>query len=117
MSLRPPKSSGPYNPFGANPFGTGPEGASPIEIEARAEQAASLGHAGRQVERTLAALDDTPGPKATRESLLFDAAEAVFAYFVQREALGMNDHRAIIKDYGIPPAVLRRVGARRSEDG
>lgn len=85
-----------------------------IETEVLAEKAASLGHHGRLVEKTMAALkafDAEPGVAEDRLVLVKAAARAVWSFFVQRELCGMRDHREIIRFYEIPPEVLVRLGA------
>jgi hypothetical protein len=84
-----------------------------LEAEMLAETAASLGHHGRMVEQAMAALRacDPTGDAEARLKLVKRAARNVWAYFVQREACGMRDHRQVIKDYGIPGEVLVRLGA------
>ena len=79
--------------------------------ELRAEQAASLGHAGRKVEAALAALKAHEGTPQARAVLLQDAAQAVHAYFIQRELIGQRNTAQTIRDYGIPNEVLARLGA------
>ncbi len=100
MALRPPKSIAKV----VNPE----TGLSMMEVEMRAETASSLGHHGRKVEAALKRLE-TAGEE-TREEHLRGAAREVWAYFVQREMCGMRDHRLIIREMGIPDAVLRRMG-------
>ena len=85
-----------------------------LEADMLAEKASSLGHHGRLVEQAMAALrgfDPAAGDAETRSMLVRQAARHVWAYFVQREACGMRDHRQVIKDYGIPGEVLVRLGA------
>ena len=41
------------------------------------------------------------------------AGEALWLYFVQREACGLMRHDAAIEAYAIPASVLAKVGARR----
>jgi len=82
---------------------------SNFEAEALSESASSLGHQGRRVEKALAALASADDEH--REAALAGAAEAVWAYFVQRELCGLRDHRLIIREMGIPDAVLTRLGA------
>ena len=85
-------------------------GASVLDAELLQEKAASLGHAGHAVEKSLAALQAaTPG---TRDHLLAAAAEAVWGFFVQRELCGLRDQAQVIADYAIPREVLVRLGAR-----
>lgn len=87
---------------------------SGVERELKGEQAVSLGRYGREVERTLAALQgaDAPDPE-TRLRLVQDCAEAVWRYFIQREALGLHNHDLVVKHYAIPGEVLARVGSGR----
>jgi hypothetical protein len=87
---------------------------NPIEAEIAAEKANSLGHHGRLVEQAIAALkafDAATGDGEERRKLLSKAAREVWAFFVQREACGMRNHRDAIQIYGIPPEVLARLGA------
>src|SRR5689334_3894540 len=102
MSLRPPgaHSLGPQSGFDV------------LHHEIAGEMASALGRAGRRVEETLAKLRDVAGDDATRPGLLRDAAEAVHAYFIQRELCGLRRHDAVIREYAIPKAVLARLGAK-----
>ena len=76
-----------------------------------AESAASLGRLGRAVEAALARLHTAPDDaRVDRE---YACAEAVWLYFVQREACGLTQHDRVIEVYAIPRAVLAKVGARR----
>ena len=52
------------------------------------------------------------GDADERTSLLKAAAEAVYAYFIQRELCGMRRHQDVIREYRIPNAVLVRLGAK-----
>jgi len=79
--------------------------------EILAEKAAALGRAGQRVELTLARLREE-GEGEQRPRLLKQAAEAVHAYFIQRELCGLRRHEAAIREYDIPMAVLARLGAR-----
>ena len=79
--------------------------------EILAEKAASLGRAGQRVEAALARLRDE-GDGQARAALLKAAADAVHAYFIQRELCGLRRHDAPIREYDIPRAVLARLGAR-----
>jgi len=79
--------------------------------EILAEKAASLGRAGQRVEAALARLREA-GEGEERPVLLKAAAEAVHAYFIQRELCGLRRHDAAIREYDIPRAVLARLGAR-----
>ncbi len=68
---------------------------------------AALGRLGGEVQTALAALDHPP-----TDDQLRTAAQAVWRYFVQREACGLRDHSDPVRDYGIPKSVLNRLGAR-----
>jgi len=80
--------------------------------EILAEKAAALGKAGEKARLTLATLKEQPKGADGREAALKAAAEAVHAYFIQRELCGFRRHEAIIREYEIPRAVLARLGAR-----
>ncbi len=80
-----------------------------LETEIFEEAVTALGHYGRAAEAALATLeqaDDT-----NREKRLDKAAGAVWSYLIQREHCGLRDHRYIIREMGIPKAVLNRMGA------
>lgn len=78
--------------------------------EILAEKAAALGRAGQRVDEALAKLREN-GEGGDRNRLLKEAAEAVHAYFIQRELCGLRKHDAVIREYDIPRAVLVRLGA------
>ena len=86
-------------------------GEAVLRHELLAEQAASLGHAGRKVEAALAALREHPGGEG-RAVVLKAAADAVWGFFVQREILGFRDRAAIVAHYRIPREVLNRLGVK-----
>jgi hypothetical protein len=82
-----------------------------LQYDMLQEKASSLGHHGRMVEAAMAALHSFEGDAEERVNLLKKTAHVVWAYFVQREACGLRDHRQVIKDYAIPGEVLVRLGA------
>jgi hypothetical protein len=86
-------------------------GEAVLRHELLAEQAHSLGAAGRRVEAALAVLRDHPGGEGRGEALKA-AADAVWGFLVQREILGLRDRAAVIAQYAIPREVLNRIGAR-----
>ena len=86
------------------------DGASALKRALAGEAAANLGRLGGAVERALARLREASN--ATREEAEYGCAEAVWLYFVQREACGLPRHEAVIEAYGIPASVLAKVGAR-----
>ncbi len=105
MAVRPPQ-----NLSGGFRFETG---ASILDAEIAGEKANNLGRVGRAAEAALARLKDPEIVEAEgREVLLKAAAQAVWAWFIQREACGLRDHKPIIRDFDIPRAVLVRLGAR-----
>jgi hypothetical protein len=88
-------------------------GASALERAVAGERAANLGRLGRAVERAVVRLKETPdAPNAAREQAEYACAEAVWLYFVQREACGLVRHDSVIETYEIPESVLAKVGAR-----
>jgi hypothetical protein len=82
-----------------------------LQYDMLQEQAASLGHHGRLVEKAMAAFHAFEGSAEERIELVKKTAPVVWAYFVQREACGLRDHRQVINDYAIPGEVLVRLGA------
>jgi len=102
-SLRPPRNLGRRLDFES--------GEGVLHHELMEEQAQSLGRAGRKVEAALAALRDHPGGDG-RAEVLKAAADAVWGFLVQREAMGLRDRAQVIAQFGIPREVLARVGAR-----
>ncbi|MDB5470207.1 MAG: hypothetical protein JWR84_1767 [Caulobacter sp.] len=80
---------------------------SALEAELAGESASALGRLGKAVEQALAALRE----QADDPGRLKAAADAVWRYFVQREVMGLRDHRPAIRDYAIPRPVLLRLGA------
>lgn len=89
---------------------------NPLEYELASERADTLGRQGLKVEAALARLaawsqDDRR--QVDREGLLCDAADAVWALFIQREICGLRNNRDVVARYGIPDEVLARLGAVR----
>ncbi len=107
MSLRPPSRY----PASAFSGATGEGLFAPLDHEIAGEKAASLGRAGEKTERALARLRDCRADAPERAECLKAAAQAVYAYFIQRELCGLRRHDDAIRDYAIPPEVLARLGA------
>ena len=82
---------------------------SPLDHEIMGEKAASLGRAGERVELCLKRLREAEAD--ARERMLCEAAQAVYAYFIQRELCGLRRHAEVIREYSIPREVLVRLGA------
>jgi hypothetical protein len=85
-----------------------------LDYEVAQEQASALGRAGRTLEAALAALSEydrvsAPQP-AGRGELVQRAADALWCFLVQREAIGLRDARPVIRDYRVPAEVQNRVG-------
>ena len=81
-------------------------GSDALDAEVRAEKAAALGRAGRQVEQSLSALRSAGEAGATDS--LFEAADAVHHLIIQREACGLWNHSAVLVDFDVPAKVLGR---------
>jgi hypothetical protein len=98
--------------------------ANALDYEIAQEKAAAVGRLGRALERALGALRDyeaaqTPesGSQADhrdrRSALVAEAAHVLWMYVVQREACGLRDSRAVMRDYQVPAEVQHRMGASR----
>jgi hypothetical protein len=90
----------------------GRTGLDVLDVEIVAEMATSLGAAGRKAETAMHALNGWTPAEGDRAPLVKAAADAVFAYFVQRELCGLRRHDDVIREQGIPREVLARLGAR-----
>ena len=82
-----------------------------LEYELMAERADSLGRAGLKAEAAL--LRHREAAPDLREDRLYEAADAVFALFIQREICGLRNGRDVIARYQIPGEVLARLGVKR----
>lgn len=83
-------------------------GTAALQSEIVAERAASLGAAERNVVNALALLADS---KSDRDTVLAEARQLVWQYFVQRELVGFRSHRDVIQAFNIPTEVLAGLGA------
>jgi hypothetical protein len=93
-----------------------------LEYEIVQEQAAALGRLGGALETaltSLAAFDAAEGPpvddalsswKGSRTQLLEAAGYALWCFIVQREACGLRDQGAVIREYRVPAEVRNRMG-------
>ena len=90
-----------------------------FQHEVAEEKAEALGRTGKRLEHALELLrahdqaHRDSRAAAQRERLLWDLAERVEAFAVQREALGLRDTRYVLEFYGVPGEVIARVGAKR----
>lgn len=111
MSFRPPRSLGP---------GPAEIAFDALQHEIMQERASTLGRLTREFETALAALsafdtDERPAAeaRARREDLLDSAADALWWFVVQREACGLRNTEAMLRDYKVPAAVRLRMGVVR----
>ncbi|WP_075290720.1 DUF6665 family protein [Pararhizobium arenae] len=107
MTVRPPQALAPSF--------TRDSGLNLLEYELMSERADALGRHGLKVERAIAALAalDEATPAERREALLNEAADIVWAFFIQREICGLRSNRDAIQRYGIPREVIARLGIVR----
>ena len=100
---------------------------APVDVlnyEIVQEQAAALGRMGRALEAALAKLREFdaahPRPAApasaqqARRALVTEAGHALWMFVVQREACGLRDSRAVMRDYNVPGEVQRRMAYSRA---
>lgn len=111
MSLRAPKNlTASHNPEG---------GWSVFDYELAQQKAQTLGNLGQQVERALARLRAfDAGLRGSesgleRSTLLDEAADRAWTFMIQRELGGLRHWEAVVREYGIPPEVLNRMGRIR----
>jgi hypothetical protein len=91
-----------------------------LNYEILQEQAAALGRMGRALEAALAKLRefDAAHPRAgapasaqkARRTLVMEAGHALWMFVVQREACGLRDSRAVMRNYNVPGDVQQRMG-------
>jgi hypothetical protein len=89
-----------------------------LDYEIVQEQAAALGRMGRALEAALARLaefDAVHAGKAApvrqlRRALVMEAGNALWMLVVQREACGLRDSRAVMRDYHVPDEVRQHMG-------
>ena len=108
MTVRPPQS--------LSPSLSRDTGLNLLEYELMSERADALGRHGLKVEKAIAALSVLSEPGTTpqqREQLLDDAADVVWAFFIQREICGLRSNRDAVQRYGIPKEVMARLGIVR----
>src|SRR5690349_16548075 len=77
----------------------------------RQEASINLGVAGRKLRLAVQALQAETPDSPRRRELLYNAAHALSAYVIQREALGLRDDQAINAEFGITPEIWNRLGA------
>lgn len=113
MSFKPPRSLGP--PAAAAALDA-------LQDEVMQEKAATLGRLTHAFESALAVLREaetgaTEGSGAPasrqREALVDAAAEALWNFVVQREACGLRNTEAVLREYCVPAGVRLRMGVSR----
>jgi hypothetical protein len=86
-----------------------------VQAEIAQEKAASLGRMAARLQEALARLAAfdaaEPGDPADARPALVDAAgQALWFYVVQREACGLRDVEAVLREYRVPHEVYLRMG-------
>jgi hypothetical protein len=110
MTVRPPHS------FSPKIWANSP--AAALDYEIAQEKASALGRLGRALEAALAklhAFDEATPAKTTetkhkRRTLVDQAGHALWLFVVQREAIGLRDTRALMREYRVPAEVFNRMG-------
>src|SRR6185437_3993010 len=97
------------------------KGVDALEREIAGEKAAALGRGGRKLRSALDKLRrfdeaDRQGRRkrdpSARQKLVEAAGEALWAYVVQREAIGLIDAEYIRKEYAVPADVWQHMRPR-----
>jgi hypothetical protein len=92
-----------------------------LDYEIAQEMASALGRLGRALERALRILAEfdvawpsgarlTAEARDERRKLIAEASRALWHFMVQREACGLRDGRAVLRDYAVPPEIRDRMG-------
>ena len=91
-----------------------------LNYELVQEQASALGRMGRALEAALATLrefddahprvDAPASAQQARRTLVAQAGQALWMFVVQREACGLRDSRAVMRNYNVPSEVQQRMG-------
>jgi hypothetical protein len=109
MRVKPPKILAPKRM---------PDAVGALEAELAQERAATLSRLTRAFEEALAAYKDYESAgradrdhDADRECLRENAARALWAFVVQREACGLRNTEAVLREYEVPAALRFRMGA------
>jgi hypothetical protein len=96
-----------------------PQPTDPLQEAVNAEKAASLGLSARKLRTPLDALcsfDENVATHSTvsRETLAAHAAEACWAFMVQREliGLGVEDSQYVREQYQVPDEVWKQLGPK-----
>lgn len=105
MTIRPPSA------FSAQSSGTALDA---LQHEIMQERASTLGRLTQAFEQALAALVAFEAgehrSEARRRQLTDEAGEALWNFVVQREACGLRNTEAVLREYRVPAAVRLRMG-------
>jgi len=85
---------------------------NPLEIELLEEKATSYFATVKKMQAALREFDQAGAGQ--RSELLAEAAERVWFFLVQREAMRLPFYKTIFADFEIPPEVQARIGPKRS---
>ena len=100
------------------------KGLESVEKEIAGEKAAALGQSGRKLKAALDKLrrfdEDAASTRrgrgpTTRVKLVEGAGEALWAYVVQREAVGLVDAEYIRKEYSVPADVWKHMSPKMEQ--
>jgi len=100
------------------------KGLESIEKEIAGEKAAALGRSGRKLKAALDKLrrfdEEAAGERrgsgpTARAKLVEGAGEALWAYIVQREAVGLVDAEYIRKEYNVPVDVWTHMSPKMEQ--
>jgi hypothetical protein len=111
MSIRPPRSLAPRPDVALDA----------LQHEVMQEKAATLGRLTQAFEQALAAwrageADAAAaggGDEGRRAALLDNAADALWSFVVQREACGLRNTEAVLREYGVPAVLRLKMGVVR----
>jgi hypothetical protein len=85
-----------------------------ITYALNSDAAVTLGFAGKRLRCALQALEHSGGAK-DRQHLVSSAADALWSYVVQKEALNIMDYDLLNETYNIPGEVWRASGLVRGK--
>lgn len=88
-----------------------------IQHALNSDSAVTLGFAGKKLGKALEALrrfDAAPGTAAERQPLLLAAADALWAYVVQKELMHLTDDEMVNQVFKVPPEVWRAMGQQHA---
>ena len=115
MTLKPPQILAPRPPHRVLPI------VNTLHAEILEEKAATLSRLTRVFETRLAAWREAEAAisagkrlsRRRRQRLFDEAAEALWQFVVQREACGLRNTEAVLREYGVPAALRLSMGAAR----